>query len=259
MKVHLLLAFAVMSMLPFTARTAETDSADAKVETVVFVGRLVSIEELPDPCEGDEDCISIDALYRARYEVVRPIVGSFAQRQVTIDIADHYGFPPFARYQHALLVVGLHDARPWLHKYQGIAVHRTVEGEWASCGEVEFKDKGEAPSAHIKPLRFEREIAGIGDLSEAGWRETLFGWRTARDQLDHRIEGGKVWCTRGVELPDIYETMRSGALRARGVALPAWSDAVGAHSSEKRRKRGAEVVKPNHYERSQVHSLPELP
>lgn len=218
--------FAVMLSLPVSAVLAADEALDAKVETVVFVGSLLSIEELPDPCGAEEDCISMDSLYRARYEVVQPIVGKLPGREISFGIADHYGFPPFARYRNALLFVGMYEDGPWLHKYQAVAVHRTVDDQWASCGEVEYRDKGEPPSPIVKPLQFQNEIAGTGELSEAGWRETLRDWRTSHDQLDHRITDGKVWCTRGVELPDIYEVMRNGALQARGVVLPAWSEAV---------------------------------
>ena len=221
---RILLAVAFAVTLLAVARAAEPDDTDALADTVVFVGRLLALEELPDPCEGDEDCISMDSLWRARYEVVQPISGRFDEREIRFDIADHYGFPPFARYQHALLFVARSGDNRWLHKYQGVAMHRTADGQWASCGEIAYRDAGEPPSPHLKPLRFAREIAGMGELSEAGWRETLREWRTSRDSLDLRIEGDKIWCTRGIALPDVYETMRNGALRARGVSLPAWQE-----------------------------------
>ena len=98
--------------------SVRAEESEETVDNLVFVGRLVSIEELPDPCEGRADCISMDGLWSARYEIEQTLVGSYPAREITLSIADHYGYPAVAKFEHALLFVGLYTNGPWLHKYQ---------------------------------------------------------------------------------------------------------------------------------------------
>ena len=222
----LAMSMMVLALACLPAGAGAAGQTEESVDNFVFVGQLLSIEELPDPCEqkqeetGELTCITMDSLYRARYRVLQRIAGSYPGDVITFDIADHYGFPKFARYRNAVLFVGLYDDRPWLHKYQGIAVHRTVAGQWASCGEIEYRRKGEPVPPQVKPLRFEHDIASVGEISEAGWMEILRDWQTSHEAMDHRIERGRIRCTRGILLEDLYDIVRDGVMRARGVVLP---------------------------------------
>lgn len=192
------------------------------VPTWVFVGERLSIEETPDPCQaafretGTLTCLNLDSLYRARYRVSQPVVGTPGDQEVSFGVADHYGFPPFARFRHALLFVAMHEDGPWLHKYQAIPVHLTIDGQWASCGDVVRAPDGTS-SAQLKPLRFAQEIAEVSDLSEPMLESYRAGQRP-----EWRIERGKVWCSQGVLLEDLYAIVRDGVMQARGVPLPEW-------------------------------------
>lgn len=204
----------------------ETQQTEQDVDTFVFVGELVSIEELPDPCEkqrketGEHDCISMDALYRARYRVVQPVVGKYAHAEVTFDLGDHYGFPPFAYFRNALLFVAMFDDGPWLHKYQGIAVHRTVDGQWASCGEAKYRKDNEQTPPQLRSLQFE-EIVPAGDTNSEEWHRLVSRWKESK-RPGYLIESGKVRCERGVLLPDLYDIVRNGVMKAREIPLPEW-------------------------------------
>ena len=201
-------------------------AADDPMETFVFVGERISIEEAPDPCEeafrktGERACITMDSLYKARYRILQRIVGSHAGGDIEFMVADHYGFPPFARFRNALLFVALSDDGPWLHKYQAIPLHLTMDGQWASCGDI-TRQPGGKPSPHLKELRFRREIADKTDLSGYMLESYKSGERP-----EWRIERGKVWCTQGILLEDVYAFVRNGVMRAREVPLPEWPGAA---------------------------------
>lgn len=226
-RMHGLLCAALAMWLPVhsSAGAAEAEAQDDRtVETVVFVGELISIDSVPDPCEakrketGELSCFSMDALYRARYRVVQPVVGSVPAPELTFNIADHYGFPPFAYFEHALLFVGMYDEGPWLHKYQGIPMHRTADEQWAACGEVDHRRiEGRVP-AHAQPLRFKQAIASLSELSAEDRERLLPQWKSARDT--YRIENGQVYCRKGVPLEETYEIVRNGVMKAREVPLP---------------------------------------
>jgi hypothetical protein len=225
LRLHFAILLASLLAHPSAVAADAEEQDDRTVETVVFVGELISIETAPDPCEarrqaGDLSCISMDELYRARYRVVQPVVGSVSGPELTFNIADHYGFPRFAYFKNALLFVGMYDNGPWLHKYQAIPMHRTSEGQWAACGEVDHRRiEGRVP-AHARPLRFEQPIASAREFSAEGWEIFLPNWRRTRDT--YRIENGLVHCRKGIPVDEAYEIVRNGVMEAREVPLPPW-------------------------------------
>lgn len=212
MRVTLIVLALLLLMIVSSARAEDPEQ---EVDNLVFVGRLVSIEELPNPCEGKSDCISMDALWRARYEIEQTLVGSYPEREITFSIADHYGYPPMAKFEHALLFVGLYSNGPWLHKYQGFAMHPLTGGDWGYCGGPFRATDGEPdpPTPSSLPFAGSLQVRGEPSRDEL---ELLLGER------NFSVKHGRVYCKRGVVLSDFYEVVRKGALQARGVNLPPW-------------------------------------
>lgn len=218
MKKDLLAAFALLSALTAAgaahAATPRDEVSAPEAPPLVFVGRLLSIEEAPDPCEASGTCFSMDSLYTARYAVVEPIVGTPAQREITIRIADHYGFPSMARWRHALLFVQPDDDGAWLHKYQGYALHRLTDGGWGFCGGA--REARETPAAPVpRPLPFEADLGLVDDVDGRVRMSAGHGEHFA-------LDGDRLHCRQGLRLPELYEAVRTGVMQARGVALPAW-------------------------------------
>jgi hypothetical protein len=184
-------------------------------EMLVFVGKLISIEERPDPCKSEENaetmCISMDALWSARYEVISVLHGVPSTPEIAFDVADHYGFPSFAHNQHALLFVNLRPDGNYLEKYQGFEVHETVSGEWATCGNPIDERLGGEPRG-LRRIAFRHDLGNATELSAAGIE------RQFPPDL-YRIEAGRAYCTQGVGVHDLYEQVRTGVLAARGIAL----------------------------------------
>lgn len=186
---------------------------------LAFVGRLVTIEEGVDPCavdaaKGEElDCISMDEIYVARYEVLEVLSGNHAAREITFQIADHYGFPKFAEYRTALLFVGQHPDGAWLEKYQGIPVHRIAGGSWASCGDP-ISGYNEPPSERVRPLEFLDDLGSVGEFSREGLTTRFY------DEADLAIDDGRIRCRQGIRVVELYDMVRTGVLAARGVTIP---------------------------------------
>jgi hypothetical protein len=185
--------------------------------TVAFVGKLVSIRELPDPCEGEPEptdgtlgCISMDEGYEATYEIDEVLMGHASSKTVTFYVADHYGFPRFAQYNHALLFVAQDKEGWYLHKYQGFPVFATADAGWATCG---VADGTKEWSASVRPLAFLAALRSVGESSEAGIDATFDGWPV-------EVSGGEVRCTAGIPVRELYELVRTGVMAARKVSLP---------------------------------------
>jgi hypothetical protein len=203
------------------AVTVQSEETQPVYETQVFVGRLISIEEQPDPCESkpvdaDRMCIAFDALYLAKYEVVRPVLGEMRSKEIDIRVADHYGFPKFARHPYALLFVAVGADDAYLHKYQGFPVYRTVSGDWASCG-----DPADWDSDHGTPRPVAITFAEDFGLAK-GRKKRMSGLLFS--EADLVVKSGKVRCVRGQPLAAIYETERNGVMKARDVELPHWDE-----------------------------------
>lgn len=196
------------------------------VETLVFVGELISIEPMANPCEEESNrtgtlgCIIMDELYRARYRVVQPVAGTTSNAEVAFQVADHYGFPAFANTPHALLFVAVTDDGNWLHKYQGVPMHRTEDGEWAACGEVDRRGVDKALSHRAKPLTFAAPIARRDAVPPDAWERMLPWWKERRDT--YRITKDQVHCLKGISVRETYEIVRQGVMKAREVPLPPW-------------------------------------
>lgn len=209
----------------FVCSTATLDGSAREVDTAVFVGERISIRPMPDPCRaaasetGELTCITMDELFNARYRVVQSIAGADEGETLEFGVADHYGFPPFARFRYALLFVAMGDA-PWLHKYQAIPMHRTADKQWASCGDIRFDPDG-PPSPELKALRFPRPIARESELP------TRMRASYEAGTLPHlHITRGQVWCSEGILIEDVYRMVRDGVMRAREVPLPEWPEAA---------------------------------
>jgi hypothetical protein len=203
------------------AATVQSEETQPVYETMVFVGRLISIEEQPDPCESkpvdaDRICIAFDALYLAKYEIVRPVFGEMRSKEIDIQVADHYGFPKFARHPYALLFVAVGPGDAYLHKYQGFPVYRTVSGDWASCGDPVYWNSDYGTP---RPVAIEfAEDFGPARGRKKRMSELLFS------EGSLVVESGQVRCVRGQPLAAIYETERNGVMKAREVELPHWDE-----------------------------------
>ena len=226
-----LIQFARIATLAFLlgiSLHAYSESPDLQV--VSFIGRIVSIVELPDPCATDSEqsdesadsdsiCVSMNVYFEATYDIVDVISGEIGATPITFNIADHYGFPGFAEYQHALLFVHVSPEGNWLEKYQGFPVHRTLDGSWASCGNPYDDRFYEGTPRHLQRISFMRSLGTVGDYSKYGV-EKRFGCRFGDDSY-LTISEGQVWCQTGIYFFDLYELIRSGVMSARGIQLPA--------------------------------------
>ena len=210
-------------LLPWPVESAESAPVDSKVaqapvDTAAFVGRLISIEEIqPPPCQPSADghCttpVSFDTGYEARYRVVQRVSGQLDGDEVHISIHSHRGYPAMALHPHALLFVGQHEGKNFLHRYQGYPVHATKDGGWAHCGDADTR-RDDAPSRALRAQDFAVDFGSAAQLAEDADHEKY--------PLDaFKVENDRIVCPRGIALDDLYELVRNGVMKARGVTLP---------------------------------------
>ncbi len=224
------LSWSVAHAEPAPSAPVESANTQDKVETVVFVGRLISIQEvpwesLPSTYKADPysywGLVKRDHVYNARYEILQMVSGQIDALEASVRIWSHYGFPIFALHPEALLFVRRRDADYTLHKYQGFSVHRTMGGGWAHCGDFEYRRPGEAAPAALRPLRFAEDF-GPADQLATDERRRKFA------EESFLVENDRIVCPRGLALADFYEAVRSGVMKSRGIDLPPFEDTATA-------------------------------
>jgi len=189
---------------------------------VSVIGTFESVEEVPDPCaegresvneEGQETvCISMDQVFKATYMVREVISGNVgAGSRVTFTVADHYGFPEFARYKNALLFIQLNNGDPYLEKYQGFEVHETALGRWATCG---YPRGADSESGDLEDVTFAHYVTfgSVGELNVAS---------VARDFPSpvYEVRNGIIRCVKGWSLERLVKYVKEGVLAARGKSI----------------------------------------
>jgi len=186
---------------------------------IAIIATFESIVEIPDPCQGVHDgfnengdktvCISMDELYKATYTVREVVSGNVALRSsISFTIADHYGFPDFARYKTALLFIQLNEGDHYLEKYQGFQIHETALAQWATCG---YPRGAEKDDGELESVTFDSQVSfgGIGEFNQyvisKEFQSPVF-----------EIRDGIVRCVRGWRFERLLRYVKEGVLAARG-------------------------------------------
>ena len=97
-----------------------------------FVGKKISVESFVP--ELDENYILMDASFLARYEVVEQYSGKELPEIVEFEVYDHFGFPPFAKHEQALIYAREHDGILYHVKYSFDQVRFSSRYGWVTCG-----------------------------------------------------------------------------------------------------------------------------
>ena len=163
-----------------------TPRQNAKRDLIVFVGKRLSVKKQAT----EAGLYSMDEKFEARYRVLQLVFGRYESAEITFTVYDHYGIPPFAQYETALMFVTRHEGRLYHEKYQFFPVHPTVDGRWASCGDPDLWE-GRFHHGKLKPV----------PLKFAG-------------QVTDETTGRP--CTEGNYVEDLLRMKKNGVLKARG-------------------------------------------
>ena len=169
--------------------SAADEKLDAKRDLIVFVGKRLSVTT-PKPTPPPKDVILFDEEFKARYQVLRVVFGSYKPKEIAFTVYDHYGVPQFARYDTVLLFVARYKNKFYHEKYEFFPVYPTANGRWASCGNP---DQWETSYYHgkLKPV----PIKFFGKVVD---------------------EATKRPCTQGNYVEDLLRLEQNGVLKSRG-------------------------------------------
>lgn len=212
-----------LSLAASTSAVSGAESGDVEQAPVIaFVGEQLGFEELPDPCadertesaaQVDTICIAFDELYKADYRVRERLYGVPPGPEISFTVADHYGFPSFARAKASLLFVHVTPDGNYLSKYMGFPVYPTAEGGWAMCGSP-YDEDTDITEQRLLPITFADGVVfgDVSTLSPAGVKEQF-------DPAYFSVVGSKVYCRMGVYVEDLFTWVAQDTMKARDVDL----------------------------------------
>lgn len=98
----------------------------------VFIGQKINVTE-----DFNYYCnfYSWDGMFQAEYKILQQLKGKPIADTIRFTVFDHYGKPPFGKYQNALLFVGEYCGKLIHEKYQYFELFKTEDGKWASPGD----------------------------------------------------------------------------------------------------------------------------
>lgn len=193
-----------------------------QAELSAFVGRPISLEEAECHSSGEIDpktgqqlvSICLDAVYRAMYHVEQSLEGNLAPGAiVTFMVADHYGFPAFAKSAHALLYLA-HNGENYYHlKYQWDEVFLTADSDYAGCGCDDFLEG--VPEAEVKEKSIEcKNLLFMPPVTIDLHHMSAYGRQEYEGSADFNVQGHTATCIRGRSASDIYQNKRQDLLDA---------------------------------------------
>ncbi len=188
---------------------ANNNNQKEKNNLYVFVGEKISVEEFDSRTKENE--FPMDQAFKAKYKVLQNIYGDYQKDTIEFEAFDHYGSPPFAKYNTVLLFVSEYEGKLYHEKYQYFDVYKTKDGKWASCGDPYRFDDYHRKEVKLAKLEFDKPL--LFDLKEfkdkyikAVFKEPYF-----------RVNGNKAECLTGAYIEDLFIVKKEGILKARGL------------------------------------------
>ena len=228
--ISLMLAACASDPLPNFDNAFNVDGAD---KDIAFVGRKIAVVQvLEDPVQqnGDEIVIKMDSGFLARYEIIELVHGAYPGKTIDFEAYDHYGFPPFARPNVAMIYLTEWDGRLIHRKYKWDRVSRTKDGRYAACGDpyfsLEADERAEVeqrPLAAIEfdpPVRFRiaDELKTASDPKRYSDDEIAENRRKIEFYYSapvFDVKHGVATCKKGVYPAELYRIMYESSFRPR--------------------------------------------
>lgn len=175
---------------------------------LVFIGKKIDLTKVPP----EPDRIPFDSQFLARYEILELYRGSYEGDQIEFTVFDHYGVPPFSKYEHVLLYLEKHDGHFYHAKYMYSPLYKTKDGRWAGPYDSYDYTHPNNESTTIKPEKIDFIDVVTIDVSEY-----------EKDYIDryfpapyYEIQENKAVAIYGNYLDELFKLKQDGVLKARG-------------------------------------------
>lgn len=175
----------------------------------VFVGEKIEISDYQP--QRYDSVIFLDYGVKAKFKVIQNIYGNYKRDTIEFEAYFHCGGGLFSRFKNVLLFVSAYDGKLYLEKYQYFDVYKTIDGSWASPGELSKFDSqytGDIKSHHIQfvdTVSYDIRQPFNGCLKKKIFQEPYY-----------RLEGDKAIAVMGVYVDEIFGIRKAGILKKNG-------------------------------------------
>ncbi|WP_141096249.1 hypothetical protein [Lacimicrobium sp. SS2-24] len=183
-------------------------SAEEGDKYLVFIGGKISIKAV----EPEKDEVPFDSQFRARYKVLETYRGSYSESEIEFTVFDHYGKPPFSKYEYVLLYLEKHEGKYYHSKYQFTPLYKTKDGRWAGAYATYDYTHSYNENTTIKPEIIEFANPVVIDIGNYD-KEDIEHWFP---EPYYKIEGQKAIAVYGNYIDELFRLKQSGVLKARG-------------------------------------------
>jgi hypothetical protein len=196
------------SEIPLIAK-CDTCALEKKNTLFAFVGEKINVQRLPNE-KG-----SMDYGFIASYRILVPVYGVYSGDTISFSAYDHYGWPAFAAYKHALLFVSEDSGKYYHEKYQFFDVYPAKNGRWASSYKAGDYD-------HVYNLHTPVKLERIDFMAPVKYPLYIKRRDGRIDTLSYLApyyltQGDSALAVYGNYIEDLFALKKSGVLAARGL------------------------------------------
>lgn len=181
-----------------------TNKLERANSLIVFVGKKISLKQLPN--DG-----SIDNAFLAKYEILENVYGEFQGDTIEFRVFDHYGIPPFSKFDNVLLYVSKDDTFYYHEKYMYNDVYKTKDGRWAGPYTSDYNNQVDKTTG-IKPVKLDFKYDVFYLLKEDDAGNNVF-----YPAPYFETKNGKVEVIYGNYIEDLFKLKKNGVLTYRGL------------------------------------------
>lgn len=188
---------------------------------IVFVGELISIEELPNTTirkeiiDGDTiefELAPFDSKYKSKFRIIKLINGFYSQDIIEFISYNHYGIPKYSNYKTSLLFISEYENEELVQqKYMSCPVYKTKNGRWASDYNRSGYRKHFTDEITVKPEVIEFEVDVFYEKNN--WQD----FQKRFSSPYYKIEGNKAIAVYGNYVEELFEIRKQSILKSRGL------------------------------------------
>lgn len=198
----------ILFLVLFILASSSAFSEDDASKYLVFIGEKINLS----PAKPKKGEIPFDSQFLAKYKVLEVYRGSYADDKIEFTVFEHYGTPPFSKYEHVLLYLEKHDGHYYHSKYQYTPLYRTTEGKWAGPYAAYDYSHSYNENTTIKPQKINFINPVVIDISEYD-TEDIARWYP---EPYFEIKGKKATAVYGNYIDELFKLKQNGVLKARG-------------------------------------------
>ena len=195
---------------PVIAREPQNPKGHVGYEAnlIAFVGRKIDVQRI-------ERAVNFDAEYFARFEVLKVVYGTYADKEISFSSFTHTGELKLEKHELGLVYVSKHDGRFVQQKYLFQPVYPTYDGRWAGCGDP-YAGMPDVHRHSVRPEPIVFDPSVRFDIS--GLSANNIAARFPAPMFRH--DGGTAICLMGNYPEELFRVMAEGVLKSRGVFGP---------------------------------------